>query len=265
MSRIVVDFGPIDNPQHAKLVLTAWTHFQDLRGLQLPPFVAGTTIETQDENGEWIVRLTAGRNPGDRRSWAVDVSGLVSADDTRMRVTLAHTPWSLDVLDQILLDDSAPVAFNVTRVKPSLADLHFAGSTNYTYSSLGSRIHSDDANNPVLADAVMYGAFTRYGDVVPLLEAQDDRFVVMAHGDELTLEFEEPPQAPDTVRRVVLDADVYYTIKFSFDGLYTDSIDPIPFHGMSAYPYEPDEWPYRNDPDYQDYLDTYNTRIISRD
>ena len=104
-------------------------------------------------------------------------------------------------------------------MKPRLADLHFAGSTNYTYSSLGGRIHSDDANNPILADAVMYGNYTRYGDVRSLLDGLDDRFVVMAHGDELTLEFDEPPQNPGTTRRAFLDADVFYTIKYYFDGL----------------------------------------------
>ena len=264
-SSVIVDFGPIEHPGHAKLVVTAWTHFQDLRGIQFPPFVAGTTIETQDQNGEWVVRLVAGRNPGDRRSWVIDIADIPKQDDTRMRITMAHTPWSLDVLDQVLLDDSPPVAFTVTRVKPRLADLHFAGSTNYTYSSLGRRIHSDDANNPVLADAVMYGNYTRYGDVLPLLDALDDRFVVMAHGDELTLEFDEPPQNPDTTRYAFLDADVFYTIKYYFDGLYTDSIDPIPFHGMPAYPYDPADWPYSNDPDYQDYLDRFNTRVIARE
>jgi hypothetical protein len=265
ISTVVVDFGPIQHPEHAKLVMTAWTHFQDLRGMQFPPFVAGTTIETQDQNGEWVVRLVWGRNPGDRRSWVIDIAGIPSQDDTRMRITMAHTPWSLDVLDQVLLDDSPPVAFTVTRVKPRLADLHFAGSTNYTYSSLGQPIRSDDANNPILVDAVMYGDYTRYGDVRILLDALDDRFVVMAHGDELTLEFDAPQQNPGTTRRAFLDADVFYTIKYSFDGPYTDSIDPIPYHGMPAYPYDPAGWPYQNDPDYQNYLDTFNTRTIARE
>ena len=34
---------------------------------------------------------------------------------------------------------------------------------------------------------------------------------------------------------------------------------------MSAYPYDPADWPYQNDPDYRNYMDTFNTRTIARE
>jgi hypothetical protein len=264
LSRVVVDFGPIERPQHAKLVITAWSHYEDLEGIQRPPFSAGTTIETRDRNGRWVVRKVAGKNPGDRHTWVIEIGGLVSAGDTRMRITMAHQPIGLDVLDQVLLDDSAPVALTVARVEPRLARLRFAGATSFSYSTLQSRIHSDDGHEPLIPDAVMSGAFTRYGDVAPLLARADDRFVIMAHGDELVLEFDDPPRPePGRSRRAFLEADLFYSIKYSVRGeLLADSIYPLPFHGMRSYPYPDHAWPYRGDPDYASYLETWNTRVI---
>jgi hypothetical protein len=259
-SKVVVDFGPIRHPQHAKLVVTAWSHYRNLYWAQKPPYSAGTTIETRDANGRWVVRRVAGKNPGDRRTWAIDIAGIPKKNDTLMRITLAHQPTGLDVLDRILLDDSPPVKVTLNRVRPAVARLRFAGSTDFVYPTLVNRIHADDSHHPVLPDAVMYGSFTRYGDVRRLLRDADDRFVVMAHGDELVLEFKEPPLTKGMQRHAFLDADVFYTIKYSVRGFLTDSIDPLPFHGMKTYPYDENDWPYHDDPTYHEYLKTWNTR-----
>jgi hypothetical protein len=155
------------------------------------------------------------------------------------------------------------VEVTVTRVEPRLARLRYAGATDYSYSTLQSRIHSDDNHDPLIPDAVMSGAFTRYGDVGPLLERTDDRFVIMAHGDELVLELDDPPRRPGRSRRAFLEVDLFYSIKYSVKGeLLADSIDPLPFHGMRSYPYPDHAWPYRGDPDYARYLETWNTRVI---
>ena len=46
------------------------------------------------------------------------------------------------------------------------------------------------------------GATTRYGNVLPLVGAEDDRLVVLAAGDELTLEFSAVfPPLPDGWQR----------------------------------------------------------------
>jgi len=261
LSTVIVDFGPVARPAHAKLVVTAWSHYKDLAD-QKPPFLAGTKIETPDGSGGWVVRKVAGKNPGDRRTWVIDIAGVPTTQGSRMRITMAHQPIGLDVLDQVLLDDSAPVELKVTHVAPHLADLQHGGSANYVPSTLVNRIHCDDASNPDLPEAKMVGSFTRYGDVRPLLAAADDRFVVMAHGDELTLEFRAPPREPGGARWILLEADVFYTIKNSVWGPITDSIDPLPFHGMKRYPYDPTDWPYRDDADYRRYLETWNTRRI---
>ena len=262
LSRVVLDFGRIDHPEHAKLVLTAWSVYEDLYESQRPPYSAGTTIETLDGRGNWVVRKVAGKNPGDRRTWVIDLANILTEDDTRMRLTLAHQPIGLDILDQVLLDDSVPVPFTVTRVEPARAELYFAGSTEHTYTTLTGRIHSDDGNNPIIPEAMMCGKYTKYGDVRPLLAATDDRFVLMAHGDAMKLEFKEPPRVAGKDRYVFLYADLFYSIKHSVKGFLTDSIYPLPFHGMKTYPYDSSLWKYTQDPSYHTYQKLWNTREI---
>ena len=265
LSSVIVDFGPVKHPEWAKLVMTAWSHYDDLEQLQEPPYSAGTTIETENERGEWVVRKVAGKNPGDRRSWVIDLAGLLKTGSSRMRITLAHQPIGLDVLDQVLLDESEPAPVKVTRVRPTVADLRFGGSAKFNYTSLEERIHSEDTHDEIMPDAMMYGRFTRYGDVRPLLESSDDRFVVMAHGDELELEFPAPHREPRTARWVFLDADVFYSIKYSVkEELLTENVDPLPFHGMKRYPYPRDEWKYAGDASYREYIETWNTRVIAK-
>lgn len=85
----------------------------------------------------------------------------------------------------------------------------------------------------------------------------------MAHGDELALEFDRPPPpAPGTVRHVFLEADVFYVLRVHAAGNTTTSIEPLPFHGMETYPYDPADWPYRGDASYRAYLATWNTRLV---
>jgi hypothetical protein len=261
-SRVTVDFGPLEHPEHARLVVTSWGHYTDLRDEQAPPYSAGTTIEVPDDAGGWREALVAGKSSGDARTWVVDLGGVLTADDSRMRITMAHQPSVLDVLDAVRLSDAPPVEPVVTRVDPVVAELRFGGATNVEGSTLEHRVRADDTSLPLWPEAVLSGRYTRYGDVGPLLGTADDRFVLMAHGDELRLEFPAPPQAPETVRRAFLLADVFYTLKFHPFGQVADTIEPLPFHGMAHYPYDPAEWPYREDAGYRDYLDTWNTRVI---
>ena len=82
--------------------------------------------------------------------------------------------------------------------------------------------------------------------------------------DVLELEFIAPAQAAETKRHAFLQADLFYSIKSSVHGFLTDSIYPLPFHGMKHYPYLPTEWKYLDDPSYLDYLQTWNTRTITK-
>jgi hypothetical protein len=262
LSRVELDFGPLEHPERARLVLTSWGYYADLRGRQQAPFSAGTTIETPDDRGDWQVRTVAGKSAGDSRTWVIDLGGVLAADDTRLRITMAHLPSVLDVLDAVLLDDSEPAALQVTRLAPRLAELRDGGAARLVRSTLEHRIFADDSRLPANPDARLAGWYTRFGDVRPLLDSSDDRFVVMVHGDELVLEFDEPPPVPGMTRRAFLEADLFYTLKDHPYGRVTETAEPIPYHGMERYPYDPAAWPYAGDAEYRRYLDEWNTRRV---
>jgi hypothetical protein len=110
----------------------------------------------------------------------------------------------------------------------------------------------------------MAGDYTRFGDVRPLLDKSDDCFVIMGHGEEITLQFSVADFGPvpaGFVRSFVLKTDSYCK---DMD-LYTASpttVEPLPFHGMSGYPYESTEH-YPDTDATRRYRSLYNTRRIS--
>jgi len=264
LSRVILDFGPIANPQHAKLIVTAWGMYADFRTTQKPPYSSATVIETQDAQGRWVVRKTAGKAAGDAKTWAIELAGVLTKENTRLRLTLAHNPSVLDVLDAVALDDSAPVTPKVTIVPPQVATLLQGGATRVTASTLKNRISATDEKIPLIREALMTGMATKYGDVLPLLAKTEDRFVIMVHGDELVLQFKAPALAPGMRRQAFLLANMWYQLKNHPFAKLSGTIAPLPFEGMKSYPYAANLWPHRNDRGYADYLKTWNTRKITR-
>src|SRR5207244_9289319 len=109
------------------------------------------------------------------------------------------------------------------------------------------------------------GRYTRYGDVLPLVRAPDDMYVVFAPGDEVTLTFDAtavPSLRPGWTRDFVLYTDAW--LKDSDRNTAAgNTVAPLPFHGMSRYPYRPDER-YPGDAAHTRYVETYNTRLVGR-
>ena len=105
------------------------------------------------------------------------------------------------------------------------------------------------------------GWYTRYGDVLELLLVPDDIYVIFGPGDELALRFDAtqaPPLPPDYRRDFI-----FYANGWVKDGdlntKHSLTVEPLPFHGMSGYPYGDDEsYPY--DAAHKAYLEKYNTR-----
>ena len=111
---------------------------------------------------------------------------------------------------------------------------------------------------------VMTGRYTREGDVRTLLHSSDDMFVVSRPGDELILSFAEdklPPLPEGWTRTFLLYADGF-SKEMDINSASPDQVGPLPFHGMSRYPYS---WPerYPLTPARRRYLETYNTRVVT--
>ena len=107
------------------------------------------------------------------------------------------------------------------------------------------------------------GYYTRFGEVTPLLHASDDRYVIFNAGDQLTLSFDATtlPPLPAGWQRDF----IFYSNGWVKDGdintAHSQTVEPLPFHAMSGYPYGPDEH-YPSDPEQVKYLETYNTRHV---
>jgi hypothetical protein len=110
----------------------------------------------------------------------------------------------------------------------------------------------------------MPGRYTREGDVRELLLDSDDMFVVSRPGDEIGLSFDAarlPPLPFGWTRTFLLYADGF-SKEMDINSASPDQVSPLPFHGMTKYPYDgPEVYPLTDAR--RAYLERYNTRLVS--
>jgi hypothetical protein len=191
----------------------------------------------------------------------VDVTGKIRSGDRKVRIT-GNMELYWDRIFMAVPSDGAGVS--VTEAAARSADLHFLGYP---------REFSPDGHHPNLYDytnidravawKLMAGDYTRFGEVGELLGEADDCYVIMGRGEELTLRF--PAEAFGPVPEGHCRSFILKTDSFCKDmDLYTafpETVEPLPFHGMSSYPYPGDER-YPDNEKTNHYLRTYNTRRI---
>jgi hypothetical protein len=105
------------------------------------------------------------------------------------------------------------------------------------------------------------GRYTRFGECVPLLHEVDDRFVILGTGEALEVHFDARslPPVPEGWRRdylVFLDG---WAKDRNHNTLEALEVEPLPFHGMSGYPYGPDE-AFPDDEPHRAWRREWNTR-----
>jgi hypothetical protein len=105
----------------------------------------------------------------------------------------------------------------------------------------------------------MMGNFTRHGDVTELVQSEDDRLVVLASGDEMTLRFQAPPSPPVGWKRTFVLHNVGWDKDADVNTVHGETVEPLPFRGMKQYPYEPDQTA-PDTPAYREYIKQYQTR-----
>jgi len=109
------------------------------------------------------------------------------------------------------------------------------------------------------------GNYTRYGDVGELLTDIDDRLVIMGSGDEIRLRLNPqalPPVPDGWTRDWIIKVDGWAKDRDA-NTAFSQSVEPLPFHGMSSYPYPATEH-YPSDRVHQQYREQYNTRPALR-
>jgi hypothetical protein len=141
------------------------------------------------------------------------------------------------------------------------ADLHFRGFSQ-------TRIHPERkqpdtflyfAVSPISFWNPTPGLYTRYGDVAELLRNVDDELVIMGSGDEARLQFPAGTALRGGwTRDFLLKADGWAKDRDA-NTAFSASVEPLPFHQMSRYPYPAGER-YPRDPAHDRYQRTWNTR-----
>ncbi len=220
-----------------------------------------------DANGQWReVRPFMGFPGGKTKTIAVDVSDVFPAgsSDHRLRiVTNMEFYW-----DAVFFTvDEEPVEMRQTELTLVRADLHERGGVSqreWPLTGNGPELFDYSRLVPGLPWPPMAGAFTRLGDVLPLLTERDDQLVVTGTGDEIRLAFAVPlePLPAGWVRDFVI-----YSVGWDKDGdlntVYGETVEPLPFRDMTVYAHR-DGQPRPLDEDYLRYLRSYQTRHQAR-
>jgi Tfp pilus assembly protein PilF len=260
-------FGPRDR---LFLCLAGWTDYPypesiyaaAQAGVPMQP----PLLERQDADGKWHALTELGFPAGLPRLMTREVTGLLHGGTGKLRIrTNLQVFWDQVYLAPLLEDVTAQPA--QVRATP----LEVAGATLSARRFLqeiriGQLIEYDDARTESVAVSRWSGRFTRLGDVTDLLRRADDRFVICAPGDELTVRFDSrslPPLPPGWTRSFVLRTWGYCKDASLFTAA-SAAVEPLPFRAMRKYPPGPDE-KYPADALHEEYRRRYNTRRIGPD
>ncbi len=248
------------------LLMTGWTDYAfsgdnvaaHQAGLRLLP----PSLEIKAADGTWQTVIDdIGMPVGRPQTVAVDLSAAVPAATTEVRIrTSMRIYW-----DQMLVDSSdgrAPTS--VTRLEPVTATLRWRGfSAEQPSDGREPYTYDYDRVSATSPWKLLPGRYTREGDVLPLLRGTDDMFVVSRPGDEIAISFDAtalPPLPQGWTRTFLLYADGF-SKEMNLHSSSPDTLLPLPFHGMTQYPYAAPE-AYPSTPAHRDYLERYNTRIV---
>lgn len=196
-------------------------------------------VEAQLPDGNWKrVIDDMGFPAGLPRTIVVDLSGKLPQGTRRIRIkTNLQIYW-----DQVLVDNGPEQLKYTKRTELPLAMAHLAfrgypqqvdgetpGDLTYHYERIS-------ATGPFHWQR---GSYTKYGDVTPLLQKVDNRYVIFGSGEEIDAEFSDAalPALPEGWKRdyffyangFVKDMDFYEAMPFT--------VAQMPFHEMSTYPY----------------------------
>jgi len=242
-----LDFGKVATANHAALILNGWVDWADgstfLRAAQSGHALVFPYLQVKDAAGHWkTVVEDMGIPSGKPKTIAVDLTGKFLSSSREVRiVTNLCVYWD----EVFLIDDARAPQTKLTPLNANAANLHFRGFSRAVVDPERRQperfIYSDV--RPVSNWNPTPGMYTHYGEVAPLLQTPDDRMVIMGSGDEVTIEYPAaslPALPAGWTRDFLLKVDGWAK-DADANTAFSENVLPLPFHGMSSYPYRATE------------------------
>ncbi|HEX7360995.1 MAG TPA: FG-GAP-like repeat-containing protein [Bryobacteraceae bacterium] len=269
MHSLVLDFGNAAPDNRAVLVLNGWVEWADgstfLGASQSGHGLVFPYLQVKDSAGKWrTVVKDMGIPSGKPKSIVVNLTGKFLSQSRQVRiVTNLCVYW-----DEIFLaDDAQRPRVRLTPINANAANLHFRGFSRVVVDPHQQQPERFLYNqvSPVSNWNQTPGLYTRYGKVRKLVNATDDRFVIMGSGDELRLSYPAAnlPKLPAGWSRDFMLLVDGWAKDADPNTAFSQSVMPLPFHAMSSYPYPKGEH-YPNDPEHEKYVGDYLTRPALR-
>ncbi|MEP6550329.1 MAG: FG-GAP-like repeat-containing protein, partial [Gemmatimonadales bacterium] len=192
---LVLDLGASAGGADTFLFLRGWIYPTDASinvalGQQSSIKPASPSLEVRDAAGRWRTAIAnIGFPSGKDKTMVIDLAGKFPTADHHVRIrTNMQIYWDQAFVARTLAAGPA----KISTLAPVSADLHFRGFSRMyrkggrygPYWFAYDDVEKESPWRPI------EGAFTRFGDVLPLLKDPDDMYVVMGPGDEATIEFD---------------------------------------------------------------------------
>ena len=267
---LTLDLSGVSGRDDAVLFLNGWVDWADgstfvgtaqsERNVLLPP-----RLEVRGPDGQWVTALEdMGIPAGKPKTIAVDLKGIFRSESREVRIVTNLCVYWDEIFAAV---NTADPQVRLTRLRAAEATLDFRG-----FSRVEVHPQRRQPEHFVYSDVQLTsmwnptpGEYTNYGDVKELLADIDDRFVVMGSGDEVKLRF--PASGLPALRAGWRRDYLLFFDGWAKDGdsntAYSSSVEPLPFHGMSGYPYGPRER-YPDDARHRAYLRDFNRRPALR-
>ena len=263
---LTIDLGGSSAGQ--TLLLTGWTGYafssDNVAAHQAGMVSTEPVLEVRGTDGRWRpLSVSIGIPVGRPQTIPISLTGLLRPGEHTVRLTTnMRIYW-----DQIQVGTAVSAdAFTSVIADPHSATLRARG--------FSAEIRPDSQDPPGYDYArvsqespwkAFAGLYTREGDVRPLLTAADDRFVISKPGDEIALAFDavSGPSFPSGWTRTYLLRGDGYSKEMDVNSASPDTVEPLPFHAMSRYPYLANER-YPDSTEHNRYREQFNTRRVTR-
>ncbi len=273
---VEVDLGD-DAPTSGPLYLIAHGSIHDTESSVNVAITQGTrwkaqslSVEVPDGNGGWsVAQSNLGFPAGRKKTILFNLTDIFKANTPRRVRIRTNLEIYWDMLEWA---EGAPdVQVKTTQLNATSTNLHYRGY---------SVINRPDAGAPEIPDynklsgstqlwRDLIGYYTRYGEVSELLKQIDDRYVIVASGDEMSLRFpEQPPPPAGWVRDYIVMGDGWIK-DGDYNSTFSKTVLPLPYHAKREYTVFPttleDEYVFKQFPeDWQNYHTRFITPTVFR-